>query len=86
MACCGGKRAQAAGASHGPQARPPLRSQAPRYSTSFFQYIGKTALTVVGPVSGNRYRFDGPGATVAVDQRDRPSLLAVPGLRQVLGP
>lgn len=37
-------------------------------------------MTVVGPATGVRYRFEGPGALVTVDARDRESLLRVPGL------
>jgi len=40
-------------------------------------------MTVLGPVSGRRYRFVGHGARLAVDPRDRLSLAAVPGLREV---
>jgi hypothetical protein len=46
-----------------------------------FEYVGATALTVIGPGSGLRYRFDRPGATLAVDPRDRAALEAVPLLR-----
>ncbi len=49
-----------------------------------FEYVGKTGLTVWGPVSGRRYRFDRQGARIVVDPRDRPSLLLVPNLRQSL--
>ena len=45
------------------------------------EYAGRTAMTVVGPVTGTSYRFAFTGARVAVDLRDRPSLLRVPGLR-----
>jgi hypothetical protein len=48
-----------------------------------FEYVGPTGLTAIGGVSGRRYRFDRPGARVIVDPRDRPSLAAVPNLRQV---
>jgi len=44
--------------------------------------VGRTGLTVVSPVTGKRYRFDAPGATVAVDPRDKSMLLNVPNLRQ----
>ncbi|MED5620948.1 hypothetical protein [Ideonella sp. BN130291] len=46
-----------------------------------FEYVGATALTVIGPASGLRYRFDRPGARLAVDPRDRIALEAVPLLR-----
>jgi hypothetical protein len=48
-----------------------------------FEYTGSTAMTVVGGVSRQRYRFDRPDARVVVDARDRPSVAAVPHLRQV---
>jgi hypothetical protein len=50
------------------------------------QYVGRTALTVVGPATGKRYRFDTPGAVMAVELPDRASLAALPLLRQVAGP
>jgi hypothetical protein len=50
----------------------------------FFEYLGNTGMTVVGPVTGKRYRFDRPGARVEVDLHDRQSLARVPGLRQSL--
>lgn len=37
-------------------------------------------MTVLGPVSGRRYRFEGYGSRLAVDPRDAPSLQAVPHL------
>ena len=49
----------------------------------FFKYLGQTGMTVVGPKSGKRYRFDAPGAVVEVDLRDRPSLAGLPQLREV---
>jgi len=54
-----------------------------RRSVAYFEYAGKTALTVVGPVSGTRYRFVTPGSRVAVDLRDRKQVAAVPGLVEV---
>jgi hypothetical protein len=54
-----------------------------RLFTVCFEYSGRTALTAVGGATGQRYRFDGPGARVVVDARDRPSLAAVPNLTQV---
>ncbi len=46
-----------------------------------FEYVGKTGLSVVSPTTGLRYRFDQPGAQVAVDPRDHALLLYVPNLR-----
>ena len=47
-----------------------------------FEYVGTTGLTVVGPVTGRRYRFEGHRARVAIDLRDAPSMAAVPHLRR----
>jgi hypothetical protein len=85
MSCCGGRRVQAMhGFAH--QTPPRRPAQAMRYSHAFFQYVGTTALTVVGAATGTRYRFDSPGATVAIDFRDQQSLLNVPNLRRVNSP
>jgi hypothetical protein len=40
----------------------------------------------VGPLTGQRYRFDGPGAIVAIDEKDEPSFRAIPNLRRVKSP
>jgi hypothetical protein len=48
-----------------------------------FQYVGKTALTAVGRLSGRHYRFNYPGAIVEADPRDKESLASVPNLRQI---
>jgi hypothetical protein len=47
------------------------------------EYVGPTALTVFGGVTGARYRFTKPGAVVRVDSRDVGSMAAVPNLRRV---
>lgn len=78
--CCGKKRAQVS------QADP--ANQSDEESTTagapvYFKYIGLKGLTVIGPISQNRYRFAGPGAVVAVDSRDRYALTGMPTLRRV---
>ena len=50
---------------------------------SVFQYLGRTALTVIGPITGARYRFEKPGSQLHVDPRDRPGLLRLPVLKPV---
>jgi hypothetical protein len=52
-------------------------------SGSTFQYLGRTALIVVGPISGAHYRFERPGSQVRVDPRDHSALLRVPALRLI---
>lgn len=49
-----------------------------------FEYIGKTALTVTGSNTGERYRFDNPGSILQIDQRDAPGLMTIPVLRKAL--
>lgn len=48
-----------------------------------FEYIGRTGLTVMGTISGKRYRFDRTGSLICVDPKDRPSLSAIPQLREI---
>jgi non-ribosomal peptide synthetase component E (peptide arylation enzyme) len=81
MSCCGEKREQLRQAT---QAH--LVPEAEENSPAYFQYTGKTGLTVMGPRTRKRYRFDSRGALVAVDPRDRHSLAAVPSLREVRKP
>ena len=47
-----------------------------------FEYTGKTALTVVSPVSGKHYRFTQPGARLEADIRDRSWLAFVSQLKR----
>jgi len=87
MGCCGsGRPAHGASiqASHRPVSAP--RAQPARYSHVFFEYIGPTALTAIGRATGKHYRFDRPGARVAVEPVDQPSLKGVPNLRLVYSP
>ena len=80
MACCGGRRAQFRGvvpprAAVAAPARAATRANA-------FEYVGRTALTVIGPVSHKTYRFDHPGARVEIDARDVSSMQSIPVLRR----
>lgn len=47
-----------------------------------FEYVGATALTVFGAVSGVRYRFAHAGARVAVHGRDADAMATLPNLRR----
>ena len=81
MSCCGRERLPT-----GPLTSPTGAREARAPERSFvitFEYVGASALTVVGPVSGRRYRFAHLGARVTIDPRDRPALARVPRLRQV---
>ncbi|MEA2559437.1 MAG: hypothetical protein QOH06_941 [Acidobacteriota bacterium] len=74
--CCGSQRRQ----EFLPKNR---QSQPGALLTIGFEYVGTTGLTVVGPVTGKRYRFDNYGSRAAIDLRDAPSMAAVPHLRRV---
>jgi hypothetical protein len=81
MACCGQNRAIAA-ASNGRVVgtnRPP--KAAPRREV--YEYTGATGMTVVGPLSGQKYRFDQPGSKLQIDVRDVPSMTGLPNLRRL---
>ena len=88
MSCCGKKREQLLAVAPSPplsrSAAPPARqAQAALQSRVFFEYVGHTGMTVIGPATGKQYRFDRPGSRIEVDLRDRRSLEAVPQLRQL---
>ncbi len=90
MSCCGNKRESLSHSGYPADtnhSRPNRMSGSiPAYDnnpTIRFQYVGRTGLTVLGPMSGKHYRFDKPGAQLVVDPRDRASLLLVPNLWEV---
>ena len=78
--CCGRRRVQ-----YNPII--PSRTAAPasngQRAGSTFEYTGRTALTVAGPVTGARYRFEGPNSRQRVDFRDTNGLAHIPVLRLV---
>ena len=78
--CCGKGREQLRRTS--PQAQE-FRTGSGPVPVVCFEYVGNSALTVLGPVTGRRYRFDRPGDRVLVDLRDTPSVAAVPHLREI---
>ncbi len=51
----------------------------------YFEYTGSTGMTVQGGFTKRIYRFDRPGARMAVDARDTASMRAVPRLRLLRG-
>jgi hypothetical protein len=85
MPCCGQKRQQLreTNARRSEPGQPAGPGQSAQSATFYFEYVGRTGLTVVGPITGRRYRFGRAGARVTVDGRDAMSLAAVPKLRQV---
>ena len=89
MACCGSQRRQldltrpAPSPRSAVSANPSSPRPAARRFEIYFEYVGPTAITVMGGATGRRYRFDRRGDRLMVDPRDRPSLVAVPHLRQL---
>lgn len=89
MACCGQRRQQVSTpAVFVRPANAPAKAAADVPSLVeppgvMFQYVGKTALTALGLVSGRQYRFGYPGAVLQVDSRDAASLSGVRNLRRV---
>ena len=83
MGCCGKNRPARQVENNSPT-RVMLTPRAP--SALYLEYVGKTGLTVFGPVTGRRYRFAHPGALLAVDERDGPSMAGVPNLRRAPTP
>jgi hypothetical protein len=78
--CCGQGRTRVATSG---KAATPVRKPAPATSGALYEYTGTTGMTVMGPISGARYRFDRPGARVQIDGRDVPSMRALPNVRRV---
>jgi hypothetical protein len=68
MGCCGGRTKPSN--PHG-------------YGYIHVRWEGKTPLRVVGGVTGNKYRFDGYGSVVAIDQRDQGNVKSIPGMKVV---
>lgn len=48
----------------------------------YFEYIGLSALSVKGNITGRHYRFTHPGHTQLVDYRDTHGMMAVPVLKK----
>ncbi len=76
--CCGSDRWPAA-----PSAGLPERRRVEWSSNAArFEYVGRTALTVVSPLTGKKYRFPQPGVQVEVDPRDQSWIAFVPNLKR----
>ena len=89
MGCCNEKRARwrqtsaaVAGTVHSRSVNLSA-GEMPLTHTTPFEYVGETAMSVVGPVTRTHYRFGATGARVGVDRRDVPYLSGVPNLRRV---
>jgi hypothetical protein len=82
--CCGQQRNALRSASAGETAPSFQPARTPNTAAEAeFEYTGATALTVIGPLTGRRYRFARTGARATVDGRDAYGLATVPVLRRV---
>lgn len=80
MSCCGKKREELRA-----QAAASMSQRSPGATRGIvFEYVGSTAMAVIGAASGRRYSFPARGARVEVDARDGRSLAAVPDLRRTV--
>jgi hypothetical protein len=86
MACCNDKRARWARPVPATPKPPALQTgmpAAPPARTVGFEYVGATALQVIGPITRAHYRFPAPGARAEVDRRDAAYMAGVPNLRRM---
>jgi hypothetical protein len=60
-----------------------VEGPAPGPDTVRFQYIGRTALTVIGNVTSIRYRFDYPGDIQNIDIQDMREFMALHLVKKV---
>ena len=79
--CCGGTRTGLGQPPTRPISRDERDAQAGAPPVRF-TYTGRTALSVVGSATRRLYRFEGTGATLAVDRRDAVGLGMVQTLRR----
>lgn len=87
--CCGKKRKQVRKSSKRKRVSRPKEktiSHTESNSTIYFQYLGKTGLTVIGPRTGTKYHFNRPWAIVVINQNDQQALSQISLLRQVQKP
>jgi hypothetical protein len=78
MACCGQMRGLASASGRAVETNQRPR---PTRRSVLYEYTGTTGMTVTGPVSGLKYRFEQPGHKVQVDSRDVSSMAGLPNLR-----
>ena len=92
MPCCGkgrvvrSARGREQAVNQASASTPAVRLQKTHYhpASVLFQYTGHSGMTVFGPFTGQRYRFTTPGAVVAIDSRDAPSVASVPRLKRII--
>jgi hypothetical protein len=83
MCNCGNKRASLN--QHTNLQSEAMRSKKYHSSTNGikFQYIGKTALSAIGSITGKQYRFNFTGDIQLIDSRDVYSMAAITVLKKI---
>jgi hypothetical protein len=84
MSCCGQKRSSLNKASYEnfPVNQVQNEGAEKKRFDSAIEYTGQSALTVIGSVTGKKYRFSHPGAVLLIDYRDASGMLAIPTLKK----
>lgn len=85
MCNCGNKRNAFAAPQPSRPGNPAMIKPQPAkmWPEASFEYTGNTALTVIGNVTGKRYRFSGKGDVQPVDYRDAGGMMRVPVLKKI---
>lgn len=83
MSCCGKKRNEFAGSHTYNTASTTSVLLQKMWDDVLFEYIGNTALTAKGSITGRTYRFNFKNDQQFVDYRDASGMMAVPVLRKV---
>ena len=76
MSCCGGLRR---GTIH-PASE--AKANGGAHATLGIEYVGASALSVIGPATGRGYHFAQRGCRLDVSVRDAPGLLAITTLKR----
>jgi len=81
MCNCGKKRMQNSQHPDQVKTKNDVSLQNSNYRT--FEYTGKTALTIIGNITGIKYRFNYPGNKQNIDYRDIQGIQTIPVLKKV---
>lgn len=83
MSCCGKKREQYVESFSHAHTSLPENGRIPAGEDLYFEYTGRTALTIRGSVTGGTYRFHSNGDRQVVDRRDAGGMMGLDILRKV---
>lgn len=85
MCNCGKKRIKYSDSANTPNVTTKKEIPIQSIDQASFEYIGKTALTVMGNFTRKQYRFNYPGDKQNIDYRDMLGMKAIPMLKKVNG-